>query len=228
MRVLLVEDQGVTARLIAKGLREGGYAVDVIGDGAAALPRLREAEYDVVVLDVMLPGMTGLDVCRAWRAAGARVPVLMLTALDAVEARIDGLDSGADDYLAKPFDFGELLARLRALVRRRPAPAARDDIVAGPLTLDTRTRDLYVDGCHVPLTSREYAVLECLASRAGECVSRTDIAAQAWDDFDEPASNVIDVLVQRLRKKIDAPGRPSLIRARRGEGYALVADTEAP
>ena len=222
MRVLLVEDERTTARLLAKGLREQAYAVDVIHDGLVASDRLADSDYDIVVLDVMLPRQSGLDVCRRLRAAGKHVPVLMLTARDGVEARIDGLDTGADDYLTKPFDFRELLARMRALIRRRSLPLSPDRVVVGPLTIDSRTRELFIDDQPIMLTAREFALIEYLSLRRGDVVSRKDLAKHVWDDSYDPLSNVIDVYVQRLRRKIDPPGQPSLIRAHRGEGYQLV------
>jgi len=224
MRVLLVEDERATARFLAKGLREDAYAVDVVHDGVAAAERLADADYDIVVLDVMLPGRNGLDVCRDLRACGKDVAVLMLTARDGVDARIAGLDGGADDYVTKPFDFRELLARIRALVRRRSVPVAPDRVCAGRLTIEIRTRELFINGERVPLTAREFALLDHLMRRQGQVVSRTDIAQHVWDDSYDTLSNVIDVYVQRLRRKIDVPGEPSLIRARRGEGYQLLAD----
>jgi two-component system copper resistance phosphate regulon response regulator CusR len=152
----------------------------------------------------------------------------MLTARDGVDARVDGLDSGADDYLEKPFDFRELLARLHALLRRGLRPPLPDHIRVGGLELDTRARRVSRDGRPLPLTTREYALLEYLARRAGEVVGRADIAEHVWDEHYDPVSNVIDVYVQRLRRKVDRPGRESVIRTRRGEGYELVADAEAP
>ncbi len=226
MRLLLVEDERATARMLAKGFREHAYAVDVSHDGDDAWRRLAAAPYDVVVLDVMLPKRSGLDVCRALRAAGRHEPVLMLTARDGVDARIEGLDTGADDYLTKPFDFGELLARVRALVRRRDRPLAPERLIVGPLDIDFATRQLVARGTPVPLTAREFALLAYLAERHGDVVSRRDIATHVWDDTYDPLSNVIDVFVQRLRRKIDAPGESSLIRARRGEGYQLVCSHE--
>ena len=228
MRLLLVEDERATARMLAKGLREHAYAVDLAHDGEEAWRRLADAPYDVVVLDVMLPRRSGLDVCRALRASGRSEPVLMLTARDGVDARIQGLDTGADDYLTKPFDFGELLARVRALVRRRALPVAPERLALGPLTIDMATRELFVNGTLVTLTAREFALLEYLTRRHGEVVSRHDIALHVWDDRYDPLSNVIDVIVQRLRRKIDTPGEPSLIRARRGEGYQLFCVEAAP
>ena len=221
MRILLVEDEPDAARMIAKGLREHSYAVDVVGDGEAACEQAAMADYDAIVLDVLLPRKDGLLVCRQLRDEGLSVPILMLTARDTVEARIDGLDSGADDYLSKPFDFGELLARLRALIRRGSRPVLPDRLQVGPLELDTRAHRVYRSGTEIPLTAREYALLEYLARRKGEVVGRAEISEHVWDDRYDPFSNVIEVYVRRLRRKLDAPDAPSLIRTRRGEGYEL-------
>ena len=226
MRVLLVEDEPAAARMLAKGLREQTYAVDVSGDGHDAAFRMATTNYDAVVLDVTLPGKTGLELAREWRAAGIAVPVLMLTAHDAVAARIAGLDSGADDYLTKPFDFGELLARLRALIRRGGRAPIADRIRIGTIELDTRARAVTNGGRAVDLTSREYALLEYLARRAGEVVGRADIAEHVWDEFYDPLSNVIDVYIKRLRRKLDQGSADSLIRTRRGEGYILTAGAQ--
>jgi len=171
----------------------------------------------------MLPFKDGLAVCRTIRRAGNDVPILMVTARDAVESRIEGLDAGADDYLVKPFDFGELLARLRALVRRGRQPILPERVTIGALTLDTRSRRASIDDREVLLTAKEYALLEYLARRAGEVVSRLDIAEHVWDEHYDPLSNVVDVYVQRLRRKIDARRPDSFIRTRRGEGYQLVS-----
>jgi DNA-binding response OmpR family regulator len=222
VRVLLVEDEPSAAQLLAKGLREQAYAVDVAADGEAALFQVDTIDYDVIVLDVMLPLMDGLRVCRTIRASGSRVPILMVTARDAVDARIAGLDSGADDYLVKPFDFGELLARLRALIRRGGQPLLPERITAGPIAVDTRRRQVQLRKRDVPLTAKEYALLEYLVRHAGDVVSRSAIAEHVWDEHYDPLSNVIDVYVQRLRRKLDAPGADSMIRTRRGEGYQLV------
>jgi two-component system copper resistance phosphate regulon response regulator CusR len=222
VRLLLVEDEREAAAMLSKGLREQGFAVDVAPDGPGASFRLATNDYDLVILDVMLPGIDGLRVCSDLRAAGISIPVLMLTARDAVDARIAGLDSGADDYLTKPFDFGELLARLRALIRRGARPPVPDVLRAGPLVLDTRARTVTRDGELVHLTTREYALLEYLARRAGEFLGRAEIAEHVWDAGYDPLSNVVDVYVARLRRKIDTPDEASLIETRRGEGYALV------
>lgn len=221
MRVLLVEDEPAAAQMLAKGLREHAYAVDISPDGEDASFRLATTDYDAVILDVTLPRKDGLKVSREAREAGSPVPILMLTARDAVQARIAGLDSGADDYLTKPFDFGELLARLRALIRRGVRVPVPEHLRVGPLELDTRARQVVKAGRILPLTTREYALLEYLARRTGQVVGRADIAEHVWDDSYDPLSNVIDVYIQRLRRKIDDPAGDSLIRTRRGEGYAL-------
>jgi DNA-binding response OmpR family regulator len=227
MRILLVEDEPRAAQMLAKGLREEAYAVDVVGDGEAAVYQAAITEYDAIILDVVLPLQDGLAVCREIRMEGSAVPVLMLTARDAVEARIAGLDSGADDYLTKPFDFGELLARLRAVIRRGRRPVTPSILRVGPLELDTRARRARRHGEPLILTAREYALLEHLVLHADAVVGRADIAEHVWDAPYETMSNVIDVCVQRLRRKIDDPQRPSLIVTRRGEGYMLSAREDA-
>jgi DNA-binding response OmpR family regulator len=223
MRVLLVEDEPSAARMLAKGLRDHAHAVDVIRDGQAASEQLARTPYDVVVLDVMLPRKSGLEICRDLRRTGSVVPVLMLTARHSIDDRVAGFESGADDYLVKPFDFRELLARLRALGRRGTLPLLPDRVEAGPITLDTRHRTVCAHGMPIVLTAREYALLEFLCRRRGDVVTRKQIAEHVWDDDYDPLSNVIDVYVQRLRRKLDPPGQPSLIRAWRGTGYQLTA-----
>jgi DNA-binding response OmpR family regulator len=223
MRVLLVEDEPNAAHLLAKGLREHTYAVDLAADGEAALLQVGTNDYDAVILDVMLPMKDGFAVCRTIRQSGSAVPILMLTARDAVESRIEGLDCGADDYLVKPFDFGELVARLRALIRRGQQPLLPARVSVGPLLLDTRSRRVWVRSREILLTAKEYALLEYLARRAGDVVGRGDIAEHVWDEHYDPFSNVVDVCIQRLRRKLDRPGAESLIRTRRGEGYQLLA-----
>jgi DNA-binding response OmpR family regulator len=228
MRVLLVEDEPTAAQVLAKGLREQAYAVDVAADGNTAVFQVGTTDYDAVILDVMLPVKDGMAVCRTIRASGSSVPILMVTARDAVEARIEGLDCGADDYLVKPFDFGELLARLRALIRRGVHQVLPERLSVGSVVLETRSRRLWVRNREVLLTAKEYALLEYLARRAGDVVGRADIAEHVWDDHYDPLSNVVDVYVQRLRRKLDRPGSESLIRTRRGEGYQLGAPRESP
>ena len=224
MRVLLVEDEPQAAQVLAKGLREQAYAVDIAADGETALFQAGTTDYDALILDLMLPRVGGLAVCRSIRAAGSAVPILMLTARDAVESRIEGLDGGADDYLVKPYDFGELLARLRAVIRRGRQPVLPERMVIGSLTIDTRRRSALVRNAEIRLTAKEYALLEYLARRAGDVVSRGDIAEHVWDEHYDPMSNVVDVYIQRLRRKLEAVGQESLIRTRRGEGYQLTGD----
>ncbi|HET8758615.1 MAG TPA: response regulator transcription factor [Solirubrobacteraceae bacterium] len=220
MRLLLVEDDAKLARAIGRGLRHEGYAVDVAGDGDAALVQAAVFEYDAVVLDIMLPARDGLDVCRVLRERGCWAPVLILTARGAAEDRIGGLDAGADDYLAKPFDFGELLARLRALLRRAPRERpARLEL--GDLVVDPAGHAVSRAGTPVKLTAREFAVLEFLARHPGEVISRTRLLEHVWDENYEGSTNVVDVYVGYLRRKLEQPfGRP-LIRTVRGVGFAL-------
>jgi two-component system copper resistance phosphate regulon response regulator CusR len=224
MRVLLVEDEPQAAQVLAKGLREQSYAVDVAADGEAALFQVATTDYDALILDVMLPRVDGLAVCRSIREGGGALPILMLTARDTVEWRIQGLDCGADDYLIKPYDFGELLARLRALIRRGRRPVLPERLIVGPLVIETRSRRARVRGADMPLTAKEYSLLEYLARRAGDVVSRGDIAEHVWDEHYDPFSNVVDVYIQRLRRKLERAGEDSLIRTRRGEGYQLTED----
>ena len=222
MRILLVEDESRVAGFIAKGLREQAYAVDIARDGAQALYQAAINEYDLVILDILLPVKDGHTVCRELRASGFRAPVLMLTARDAVDDRVSGLDSGADDYLTKPFDFKELLARLRALLRRsgvlRPPVARVDD-----LTLNTASHAVARAGKPVNLTAKEYALLEYLVLNEDRVVGREQIAQHVWEESFDPFSNVIDVYVKRLRDKLDTGFGRRLIHTRRGEGYILTA-----
>src|SRR5689334_14350762 len=222
MRVLLVEDEPQAAHVLAKGLREQAYAVDVASDGEMALFQVGTTDYDALILDVMLPRVNGLAVCRSIRDSGSGVPILMVTARDEVASRIEGLDCGADDYLVKPYDFGELLARLRAVIRRGRQPVLPDRLITGPLVIDTRRRRAELRGAEICLTAKEYALLEYLTRRVGDVVSRADIAEHVWDEHYDPFSNVVDVYIQRLRRKLESVGEPSLIRTRRGEGYQLV------
>jgi DNA-binding response OmpR family regulator len=222
VRILLVEDEPSAARFIAKGLREAAYAVDLADTGPSAIEQCRHHDYDAIVLDVMLPGRDGLSVCREVRSWGSDVPVLMLTARDAVDARVQGLDAGADDYLTKPFDFRELLARLRALTRRERRPIAPEHISVGDLNIDVPGRRVFRGGREIVLTRREYSLLEYLARHAGQVVGRGEISEHVWDEHYDEFSNVVDVYVQRLRRKLDVPDQPSMIRTRRGHGYQLV------
>jgi two-component system copper resistance phosphate regulon response regulator CusR len=225
MRLLLVEDEPRVAHFVAKGLREQSYAVDVAGDGEQALYQAREIEYDLIILDVMLPKQDGYTVCRELRSAGFRNPVLMLTARDAVDDRVAGLDSGADDYLTKPFDFKELLARIRALLRR-PREIRPESIRLADLVLNTGNHTATRHGRSIGLTAKEYALLEFLMLRRDRIVNREQIAQHVWDENFDPLSNVIDVYVRRLRAKIDEGAGTPLIHTRRGEGYMLSADPE--
>ncbi len=225
MRILLVEDEPDAARMLSKGLREQTYAVDVAGDGEAGAYQASVNDYDLIVLDVMLPRKDGFAVCREIRVARSCVPILMLTARDAVEDRIAGLDTGADDYLTKPFEFHELLARMRALLRR--GQALRPEIIrVADLFIDTRARIVKRNNRQIEMTAKEYALIEYLAHRAGEVVGRADISEHVWDESFDPFSNLIEVYVQRLRRKIDEGRALKLIRTRRGEGYLLTAGSE--
>jgi two-component system, OmpR family, response regulator len=223
MRILLAEDEPQAAQVLAKGLREQGYAVDIARNGRNALYQSSLTNYDAIVLDVMMPGLDGFGVCREIRRTGSNVPVLMLTARDTVESRISGLDIGADDYLVKPFDFGELLARLRAVTRRGRLPLTPAIVTVGALRVDLRARQAFRRSVPVKLTSREFALLEFLVLHAGEVVGRAAIAEHVWDSSFESMSNVVDVMIQRLRRKIDEPNHVSLIATRRGEGYMFIA-----
>jgi heavy metal response regulator len=222
MRVLLVEDEPKIADFIRRGLTEDGHAVDVAGDGEEALDWPSVADFDVIILDVMLPVRDGLDVCRTLRRRGLQTPVLMLTARDAIDDRVRGLDSGADDYLVKPFAFAELLARIRALVRR-PAALQGARLEAGDLALDTATRLVTRASRAVALTTKEYAILEYLMRHPNQVLTRTMIAEHVWNyDFDSE-SNVIDVHIRNLRRKIDDGFPEKLIQTVRGAGYRIAA-----
>jgi DNA-binding response OmpR family regulator len=220
MRLLLVEDDARISRFVAKGLREQAYAVDVAGTGDDALYQAAVNTYDLVILDVMIPGRDGFAVCRELRKSGQRMPILMLTARDAVEDRIAGLDHGADDYLTKPFEFRELLARLRALLRRS-GELHPEKITVADLVLDTGAQSATRTGRHITLTTKEYALLEYLARNAGRVVGRAEIAEHVWDETFDPFSNLIEVYINRLRRKIDAESAKPLVHTRRGAGYIL-------
>jgi two-component system copper resistance phosphate regulon response regulator CusR len=222
----LVEDEPSAAKILAKGLRERGYAVDLSADGDDAGYKASINEYDLVILDIMLPRRDGFAVCHELRTSGAEMPILMLTARDAIDDRISGLDCGADDYLTKPFDYRELLARIRALLRRGPAKHL-DSIDVGDLRIDLQTRRVSRAGESVRLTAKEYALLEYLARRLGELVTRAEISEHVWDETFDPFSNLIEVYVQRLRHKIDSGHTLKLIHTRRGEGYVLTAEAVA-
>jgi two-component system OmpR family response regulator len=223
MRVLVVEDEPKMARLLRRGLAEQGHVVEVVDQGGAAVAAAELGEYDAILLDVMLPDVDGFEVCRRLRRAHVWTPVLMLTARNDVPDRIDGLDAGADDYLPKPFAFGELLARLRAVVRRSPRerPAV---LTVGDLRLDPATRRVTRDGVDIALSAKELAVLEAFMRRPGQVLTRGQILDLAWDMAYEAGSNVVDVYVRYLREKVDRPfGRTSLETVR-GIGYRLRGD----
>ena len=220
MRVLVVEDEVKMAALIRRGLREEGMAVDVTERGEDALWMAGSTEYDAIVLDVMLPGIDGFETCKRLRGDGVWAPVLMLTARDAVEDRVSGLDGGADDYLTKPFSFAELLARLRALARRPPTerPVLLE---VGELRLDPATRQVWRGDTEISLSAKEFTLLEVFMRRPGEVLSRYQLLEHAWDYAYENRSNVVDVYVRYLREKIDRPFGARSIQTVRGAGYRL-------
>ncbi len=220
MRILLVEDEPRMANVIARGLREQSYAVDVAEDGEDALYQASINDYDVIILDVLLPHRDGFEVCRELRARGDSIPILMLTARATVDDRVAGFDAGADDYLTKPFSFRELLARVRALLRREPQ-IRPDTFRLADLIVDSASHRVSRASHEIDLTAKEYALLEFLARRAGQLVSRSEIAAHVWDDSFDPFSNTIEVYMNRLRKKIDDEHPVKLLHTRRGEGYIL-------
>ena len=218
--MLLVEDEARIADFISRGLSEQGHAIDVAADGDEALEWTDVAEFDLIILDVMLPGRDGIEVCRTLRDRGLQTPVLMLTARDAIEDRVRGLDSGADDYLVKPFAFSELLARLRALVRRSPVVSGRV-LEVGDLRFDTATLEVWRQDLSIELTSKERHLLEYLMRHRNQVLTRTMIAEHVWNyDFDN-ATNVIDVHIRNLRRKIDDPFPVKLIQTARGAGYRI-------
>jgi two-component system, OmpR family, copper resistance phosphate regulon response regulator CusR len=225
MRILVVEDEPVAATVLAKGLREHAYAVDIAVDGSAALEQIGITDYDLVILDVLLPRINGLELCRRLRTDASAVPILMLTARGGVDERVEGLDAGADDYLSKPYHFPELLARVRALLRRGPAFES-SALTLDDLVVDTRARRVTRGGKVIQLTAKEYALLEYLMRRQTQVVSRGDIAEHVWDDNFDPVSNLIEVYIQRLRRKIDDGYPVKLIQTRRGAGYTLSADPD--
>jgi two-component system copper resistance phosphate regulon response regulator CusR len=225
MRLLLVEDDPGVLRFVLKGLREQAYAVDTATTGDDALYQAEINTYDLIILDVMIPGGDGFAVCKQIRKTGNRVPILMLTALDGVEDRITGLDVGADDYLAKPFAFRELLARLRALLRRS-GELRPPNITVADLVVDTAAQTVTRRGRRIPLTTKEYALVEFLARNAGRVVGRAAIAEHVWDETFDPFSNLIEVYVNRLRHKIDEDSKLPLLHTRRGAGYLFGPEEE--
>ncbi len=223
MRLLLIEDEPGVAAFVQRGLREASYAVDLSNNGTEGLDLARRENYDLIVLDLMLPGKDGFAVLRELRDRGIQTPVICLTARDTVDDRVRGLDLGADDYLAKPFSFAELLARIRALLRRGQKVAA-NPIVVGDLTVDIVARHVERAGKRIELSQREFALLEYLARNHGQILSRTMILEHVWDMQQDPLTNVVDVHITRLRRKIDQGFAQPLIHTIRGVGYVLRED----
>ncbi len=219
MKLLIVEDETTTASFLKRGLSEEGYAVDLARTGSEADEALYVNRYDLVVLDVMLPEIDGLSLCKRWRERGFSGPILLLTGKDSIQDRVSGLDAGADDYLVKPFAFEELLARLRALARRRSDSNSLPTLSVGPLTLNPLRREVKLRGEKLDLTPKEYSILEVLLNHSGQIVSRTLLWESAWETHSEPHSNVVDVNVGYLRRKLGDDS--SLIRTVRGSGYIL-------
>ncbi len=227
MRVLLVEDEHKIAAYVKRGLEEHGYAVDAAHTGGDALDWLRGVAFDLIVLDILLPGLDGLAVCREARRLGVNTPILMLTARDAIDDRVAGLDAGADDYLVKPFAIKELLARLRALSRRSAGVLQSPVLCVSDLRLDTTTHRVTRGPNTITLTAKEYAVLECLLRSPGRLLTRQAIAEHVWSYDSDHESNVIDVYIRNLRRKIDDWHAVKLIHTVRGAGYRLAEDADA-
>jgi two-component system, OmpR family, response regulator len=223
MRVLVVEDDVRMAAALRRGLHAEGLVVDIASDGGEAIRRVRGGGFDVVVLDVMLPDVDGFETCRRLRAHGVWAPIIMLTARDAVEDRVRGLDSGADDYLTKPFSLAELLARLRALVRRGPVERATV-LEVGDLRLDPATREVWRGDVEIELSAREFALFETFMRRPGQVLSHTQLLDAAWDLGYEHRSNVVEVYVRYLREKVDRPFNVTSLETVRGMGYRLRKD----
>jgi two-component system OmpR family response regulator len=221
MRVLLVEDDSTIAEFVENGLREAGFAVERAADGRTGLQKAAAGSYDAAIVDVMLPQMDGLALIDALRAKGVRTPVLILSAKRAVDDRVRGLQAGGDDYLTKPFDFAELLARVQALIRRATGASEPTRLTAGDLTLDLLTRRVHRGAKAIELRPREFALLEYLMRNAGRVVSKTSILSHVWGYNFDPNTNVVDVLVSRLRDRIDRPFAEKLLHTVRGVGYVL-------
>lgn len=223
VHILIIEDDAETADYIVKGLSESGHLPEVAGNGIDGLHQALESSPDLLIVDRMLPGLDGIAVIKALRAAGSRVPILVLTALNTVADRIDGLDAGADDYLAKPFSFAELTARINALMRRPPLQQETTELIVGNLTIDRTRRRVTRGGEYIELQPREYQLLEYLMLHAGSVVTRTMLLEAIWDFHFEPETNIVDSHICRLRAKIDRGGDPPLIKTVRGAGYVIHA-----
>jgi two-component system, OmpR family, response regulator len=218
LKILLVEDDSTSASFVAQGLREENYLVDWVNTGPLADQAVSDQDYDAILLDVMIPGVDGFDLCRQWRSNGLSVPILFITARDGLSDRVHGLDLGADDYLVKPFAFEELLARLRARLRRIEAPPT-EDLAVGSIRIQPAAHRCFVDGAEIELTPREYLMIEILARNPDRVVSRTQLWEQAWETGSEPNSNVVDVYVGYLRSKLGSAR--SQLQTVRGSGYRL-------
>lgn len=223
MRILVIEDDAATAGYIAKGLAQEGHTAEIAQDGKNGLFLALSEPFDVIITDRMLPGVDGLAIVRAVRAANVATPILVLTALGDVERRVEGLDVGADDYLAKPFAFSELYARIRALSRRPPPTAAQTELVAGPIRMDLLRRTVTRGGAAVELLPTEWRLLEYMMRHPGQVLTRTMLLERVWDYAFDPTTNVVDVHVSRLRRKLEGADGPALIRTIRGAGYMLDA-----
>jgi two-component system copper resistance phosphate regulon response regulator CusR len=228
MRVLVVEDEADVARFLRRGLMEQAYAVDIVAEGETALETAALNAYDAIILDIMIPAIDGIAVCRQLRASGSSVPILMLTARGSVDEKITGLDAGADDYLSKPFQFGELLARLRALLRRGSTKVLSPIMEVGEMQLDTRSHRVSIAGHPLMLTTKEYSVLEYLARNAGRIVTREEIAEHVWGQDFDPFSNLIEVYINRLRRHMEKVSPARYIATVRGSGYMLEDPCSTP
>jgi len=221
VRILLVEDDEGISNFIVKGLQEAAYAIDVAADGEDALYHISINEYDLIVLDVMIPFKNGFEVCGEIREQGLEIPILMLTARDSVKDRIKGLNAGADDYLTKPFAYGELLARIRALLRRKDKQFVEPRIEVGDLAVDTQSQRVWRNSKEISLTTKEFTVLEYFARNANRVIGREELSEHCWNETYDPFTNTIEVFVNRLRKKIDKDMKVPLLHTRRGAGYVL-------
>lgn len=221
MRLLIVEDEKKLCNIIANQMKDAGYSVDKCNDGLEAIDYIESTEYDAIILDIMLPGMDGISILKKIRAAKRHTPVLLLTAKSSIEDKVNGLDSGADDYLSKPFSLEELTARVRVMIRRMGVERVSNDIVCGPLTLDTEKHVAFRSGKEIPLTAKEYNILEYLMHNKGIVLSRDKIEQHIWNYDYEGSSNIIDVYIRTLRNKIDADYEDKLIQTVRGVGYVI-------